>query len=55
MVKHLFLAFCIFVGTAVSAQTRVFLIGDSTTEMWGPGWYPCVGWGAVFQYFFDKD
>ena len=55
MIKHLFLAFCIFVGTAVSAQTRVFLIGDSTTEIWSPHWYPCAGWGAVLQYFFDKD
>lgn len=55
MIKHLFLVFCIFVGTVVSAQTRVFLIGDSTTEIWSPHWYPCAGWGAVLQYFFDKD
>lgn len=54
MVKRLLLAFCIFIGTAVSAQTRVFLIGDSTTETWkAPTWYPCKGWGAVLQYFFD--
>ena len=54
MVKRLLLALCIFIGTAVSAQTRVFLIGDSTTETWkAPTWYPCKGWGAVLQYFFD--
>ena len=44
-----------FVATSVSAQTRVFLIGDSTTEMWGKGSYPCMGWGAVLQHFFDRD
>lgn len=54
MVKHLLLVFSIIIGTTVSAQTRVFLIGDSTTETWkGPSWYPCQGWGAVLQYFFD--
>ena len=55
MIKHLFLVFCIFVGTVVSAQTRVFLIGDSTTETWGTGFYPCNGWGSVLQYFFDRE
>lgn len=55
MVKRLLLAFCIFIGTAVSAQTRVFLIGDSTTETWSTGFYPCNGWGSVLQYFFDRE
>lgn len=56
MIKRLFIAFWMFVATSLSAQTRVFLIGDSTTEAWsGPSWYPCMGWGAVLQHFFDKD
>ena len=56
MIKLLFIAFWMFVATSLSAQTRVFLIGDSTTEAWsGPSWYPCMGWGAVLQHFFDKD
>lgn len=55
MIKHLVLAFCIFVGAGVSAQTRVFLIGDSTTETWSTGFYPCNGWGSVLQYFFDRE
>ncbi len=56
MIKRLLITFFIIWGTAVSAQTRVFLIGDSTTETWrAPTWYPCKGWGAVLQYFFDRD
>lgn len=55
MIKRLFIAICMSVATSVSAQTRVFLIGDSTTEMWGKGSYPCMGWGAVLQHFFDRD
>lgn len=55
MIKHLILAFCIFICATVDSQTRVFLIGDSTTETWSTGFYPCNGWGSVLQYFFDRE
>lgn len=56
MVKRLILAiFTLLLSANISAQTRVFIIGDSTTETWGLNWYPCMGWGAIFQHFFDRD
>lgn len=54
MLKRLLISVCLFVSAFANAQTHVFIIGDSTTENWGPSWYPCMGWGAVFQHFFDS-
>lgn len=54
MLKRLLISVCLFVSAFANAQTHVFIIGDSTTENWGPNWYPCMGWGAVFQHFFDN-
>jgi lysophospholipase L1-like esterase len=32
---------------------RIWTIGDSTMETYAEGWYPRMGWGQVFQAFFD--
>lgn len=55
MSKLLLFIISILACVNVEASIRVFTIGDSTTETWGENWYPCMGWGAVFQHFFDKD
>lgn len=56
MIRRLLLSISVFLGLNANAQVKVFLIGDSTTEMWKAAhWYPCMGWGAVFQHFFNKE
>ncbi len=56
MIKRLFLLVSTFISVVVNAQTHVYIIGDSTTEIWkSPKWYPCMGWGARLQYFFDSE
>ncbi|WP_258104217.1 GDSL-type esterase/lipase family protein [Marinoscillum sp. MHG1-6] len=32
---------------------RIWTIGDSTMQTYTAGWYPRMGWGQVFQAFFD--
>lgn len=52
MKKNLILALCLSIINTISAQTHVFLIGDSTTtNLWIWDWYPRMGWGAVLNHF----
>lgn len=56
MKKNLILALCLSIINTISAQTHVFLIGDSTTtNLWIWDWYPRMGWGAVLNHFFDSE
>lgn len=56
MIKHILLSICLFISAITTAQIHVYIIGDSTTENWaGAHWYPCMGWGAKFQDFFNKN
>lgn len=46
----------ISVGVNADGETyRIILIGDSTVQAWGGGYYPQEGWGATLEYFFDDD
>lgn len=38
----------------LSAQLRVFTIGDSTVQDYNDGYAPRKGWGQMLPFFFDK-
>lgn len=44
------------INIAVEGNTirRIYLIGDSTVSLYSPARYPRMGWGQVFQSFFDS-
>lgn len=45
---------CIYVAPVVpTADTQIFVIGDSTAANYGVSKYPQAGWGQTLQYFFD--
>lgn len=39
---------------APTADTRIFIIGDSTVANYGSSYYPQKGWGQVLQYYFNE-
>lgn len=46
--------FAVAFTLTLSAQVRVFTIGDSTVESYNEDFYPRMGWGQVLQDFFDE-
>jgi lysophospholipase L1-like esterase len=37
-----------------TADTRIYVIGDSTVANYGASYYPQKGWGQMLQYFFKE-